>query len=65
MNKREIDENKINQIESEDWKMFPLTHKVDRNSFKDCIAFNFVTQPGAPNENIVQNHLKIALLNRF
>ena len=28
-------------------------------------SFHGLNQPGAPNENIVQNHLNIALLNVF
>ena len=44
---------------------FELSQTVD---FKKGVTFcdnSICVQPGAPNENIVQNHLNIALLNVF
>ena len=34
-------------------------------SFRRAGMYSFVGSSGAPNENIVQNHLNIALLNVF
>ena len=39
-----------------------LRHPIDRDLIKKRNIFN---KSGAPNENIVQNHLNIALLNVF
>ena len=37
-------------------------HGIKNDTFKDFMKYIFKTS-GAPNENIVQNHINIALLN--
>ena len=48
------------------WKRANKTETTNERKESDLIGlWNGYNAPGAPNENIVQNHLRIALLNVF